>query len=318
MICGVCTGSLQIHHRLTPAQQQLVQHLNADCASFDKVAPLDEANVLALSSPTSDRHHVLLVTADQLQAYGQAWWTGSECQVAIAVAPTCRRKGLASRIIATVEESAHQWGCAPKRAWLRAPRLVAQGWAHGNSAAAQAFAAGCGASPVRTLLKMRCPGLQVAPPVWPTGVVQATFDPDVHTQDVLAVNAAAFADHPEQGSWTTEDMASRRGEAWFDASDVLLARDADNGDLLGFHWTKVIPQRLGPPTGEVYVVAVAPAAQGRSVGRALVVAGLVHLADRGAQVADLFVEQDNAAAVRLYESLGFATVEEHVMYRRGG
>lgn len=317
MICDVCTGSLQIHHRLIPAQQQLVQHLNADCAAFDKVAPLDEANLLALSAPTSDRHHMLLVTADQLQAYGQVWWTGSECQVAIAVAPTCRRKGLASRIVEAFQESAHQWGCAPKRTWLRAPRLIVQGWAHGNFPAAQAFAVQHGAEPIRTLLKMRCPQLKPAPVTWPTGVVQAPFDSDAHTAELLAVNAAAFAHHPEQGAWTADDIASRRAEPWFHATDVILARDAENGDLLGFHWTKVMPQRVGPPTGEVYVVAVAPAAQGRSVGRALVSAGLTHLAERGAPAADLFVEQDNVAAVRLYESLGFAAVEEHVMYRIG-
>lgn len=82
--------------------------------------------------------------------------------------------------------------------------------------------------------------------------------------------------------------------------------------LLGFHWTK----RHSPESGEVYVVGVDPAAQGRGLGKLLTLAGLHHLAD----VAEvhLYVEADNEPAVQLYSGLGFthAAADTHIQYAR--
>ncbi len=104
------------------------------------------------------------------------------------------------------------------------------------------------------------------------------------------------------------------GEDWFDPAGLLLAEDTATGDLLGFHWTK----RHSAALGEVYVVGVAAAAQGRGLGRALTLAGLHHLAGGGADEVLLYVESDNGPAVAVYSRLGFthAEVDTHVMYRR--
>ena len=82
---------------------------------------------------------------------------------------------------------------------------------------------------------------------------------DVRPEDadeLLRVNAAAFASHPEQGAMSAEDLAVRMAEPWFDPDGLLVAEDPDGGGLLGFHWTKVAQ----PTVGEVYVGGVSPAA----------------------------------------------------------
>ncbi len=48
----------------------------------------------------------------------------------------------------------------------------------------------------------------------------------------------------------------------------------------------------------------------------MVLGGLHHLDLSGAERAELYVEGDNAAALRLYERLGFAVDEVDVQYAR--
>ncbi|MBU2111746.1 MAG: GNAT family N-acetyltransferase, partial [Actinobacteria bacterium] len=88
-----------------------------------------------------------------------------------------------------------------------------------------------------------------------------------------------------------------------------------DGTMLGFHWTKIHDR----DHGEVYVVGVSPASQGRGLGRLLTLAGLHHLHDRGVREVILYVESDNAPAIRIYrDKLGFTHQQRdtHVMYRR--
>ena len=131
--------------------------------------------------------------------------------------------------------------------------------------------------------------------------------------EVVRVNAAAFAHHPEQGAMDAANLAERMAEPWFDPAGLLVAADGDR--LLGFHWTK----QHSPELGEVYVVGIDPAAQGHGLGKLLTLAGLHHLRDRGVAEVLLYVESDNAPAIAVYSGLGFRhdAADTHVMYRRG-
>ena len=107
--------------------------------------------------------------------------------------------------------------------------------------------------------------------------------------ELLRVNAAAFAHHPEQGSMDAAELAERMAEPWFDPADLFVAVAGDR--LLGFHWTK----RHSATLGEVYVVGIDPASQGLGLGKVLVDAGLRLLRGGGADEVLLYVESDNAA-----------------------
>jgi ribosomal protein S18 acetylase RimI-like enzyme len=62
-------------------------------------------------------------------------------------------------------------------------------------------------------------------------------------------------------------------------------------------------------TAEIRAVAVDAAAQGRGIGRALLEAAREAVAAAGARSAWLVTTNDNAPAIRLYESLGYRLVE---------
>lgn len=186
-------------------------------------------------------------------------------------------------------------------------------WAHGGHPAARHLAQLLGLTLFRELRQMRCPlgAFERTEPAFAEGVTVRTFQPGTDDEDWLALNAAAFAHHPEQGGLTQRDLDDRKGEPWFDPHGFFLAVRGDR--LVGFHWTKV---HSAEQLGEVYVVGVAPEAQGSGLGRALTSLGLRHLArDRGLPTAMLYVDADNGPAVAVYERLGFRTHETDLMYR---
>ena len=95
--------------------------------------------------------------------------------------------------------------------------------------------------------------------------------------ELLRVNNAAFAWHPEQSGWTDADIAERRSEAWFDAAGLFMAFDDQTPASC---WASTGPKVHNSDLGEVYVVGVDPAAQGRGLGATLTLVGLHHLAER--------------------------------------
>ncbi|WP_309072324.1 mycothiol synthase [Arthrobacter sp.] len=225
----------------------------------------------------------------------------------LVVRPTYRNQGVGTSLVRALQD--HQL-----------PELRA--WSHGNHAAAVELAVKAGFTPVRELWRMRQTraALEATVPqaVVPEGVTLRTFSPGQDEQAWLEANAAAFAHHPEQGSLTLEDLQARMAEDWFDPKGLILAVRESDGQLLGFHWTKVHP-RSGkhPAIGEVYVVGVTPAAQGMGLGKALTIAGIEHLHSLGLQAIMLYVDADNTPAVALYRSLGFTRWDVDVMYAPG-
>ncbi|CAJ1496358.1 mycothiol synthase [[Mycobacterium] burgundiense] len=288
---------IQWRSALTAAEQEQIRDLIEAGGSADGVAPVGDQVLRELGADRT--RHLLALEADRVVGYlnlAPATDDGGAMAEAV-VHPQARRRGIGSTLV--------RRGLAEAGAGVRI-------WAHGNLEPARATARALGLSPVRELLQMRRP-LRDLPPVRPAaGVRMATYSGPEDDAELLRVNNAAFDWHPEQGGWTAADIAERRGEAWFDPAGLFLAFDEQSGVLLGFHWTKV----HGPDLGEVYVVGVDPAAQGRGLGGLLTLTGLHHLAERlGAEsTVLLYVEADNTAAVKTYQRLDFEVFSVDTAY----
>lgn len=195
-----------------------------------------------------------------------------------------------------------------------APRAA---WAHGDHPGARALARRFGWSATRTLLQLRAsvpadgaePGLQTD---WSlttfAGTTEASAPATTDESDWLALNATAFASHPEQGRMTLDDLRAREADDWFRGKDLLLLRD-DEAALVGSCWLKV-----EDGIGEFYAVAVRPDRQGQGLGGVLMRAGWQRLRERGTDTAALYVEGDNAPALALYRRQGFTDHAVDVQY----
>ncbi|MFD8010253.1 mycothiol synthase [Streptomyces sp. NPDC058955] len=291
---------IQTYDELTPEQVQEVMDLLAAADRADGVHAVSEQGRLYLRHGRREGvRHFLLTVGSHLHGYAQLEETDP------VEAP-------AAELVIHPDQRGRGHGRALGTALLGASGKRLRVWAHGGKPSARHLAQVLGLTLFRELRQLRRPlaPLDIPEPVLPEGVTIRTFVPGQDDAAWLAVNAAAFAHHPEQGSLTQRDLDDRIAEPWFDPKGFFLAER--NGELVGFHWTKVhAEERLG----EVYVVGILPEAQGGGLGKALTATGLRHLAAEGLPTAMLYVDADNTAAVRVYEGLGFRTHEVDLMYR---
>jgi mycothiol synthase len=275
--------AVEVPPALDDATRDAVRELIAEVEARDGAPPLSDRALLQLAEagPT----HVLAYDGDELIGYAQ---------LADGVAELAARDA-AGELLAAVEPHAPD------------DLLV---WAHGQASPVGPAAEARGYLSRRALWQLRRPVTDLPDATLPGGVTIRSFVPGQDEDAWLAVNAAAFAEHPEQGRWTRADISARERKSWFDPAGFLLAERDET--LLGFHWTKMHPGQIG----EVYVLGVAPSAQGMHLGPALLAVGLRHLAGRGARELMLYVEDSSAGAMRLYERFGFRRHDVSVQYQR--
>jgi mycothiol synthase len=301
---------LEDHTRLAGPELTEVLDLIHDVTDADGVLPLSEHVMLHLryGGDAPVRNLLLRAPDGVLAGYAHLDVTdaveGSSAE--LAVRPAYRRRGYGHALVEGL--------------LARSPDGRLRLWAHGQHPAAEALALGMGFERTRVLLQLRRSLHAPLPtPELPPGVTVREFLPGQDDAAWIALNNRAFRGHPEQGAWTTEDLHRREQESWFDPAGFFLAEH--EGDLVGFHWTKVHGSDPSPdshghePIGEVYVVGVDPAFEGRGLGPALTLIGLRHLRSLGLTQVMLYVDETNHRAIALYEHLGFTRWDVDVTFR---
>lgn len=266
-----------------PAAARLAEELGAACAAHDGMPPFNDQALVELRR--GDRR--VVGDAEALAVVSDA-----EREVELAVHPERRGRGLGAALARRVAVELGSF----------------EAWAHGDLPAAQAIARALPATRVRTLLQLRAP----VPPV-PDGSTDALpagarpFEP-ADAPALLALNAAAFADHPEQGRMSADDLAARMAEPWHDDANLIVLPGATGLDA--FAWVKPVGD-----VAELYVLGVSPDRQGAGLGRRMLEAAFVRMRALGAATAHLYVEGDNAAALALYRRAGFEQWAIDARYR---
>ena len=288
----------QISGQLSDAIDALIQ----DVTAFDGVPPVGEHKYLKLHNGADSARAVLAWDGGRLVGYAQVLLAEQLATAEVVVCPTSRRHGIGRLLLGAVESLASEASVTELKLW-----------AYGALPASEAIARGRGITPIRSLLQLELPLVDLPSTCLPVGYAIRTFDVGRDADAWLTLHNEVFADHPENGTWSADDLAMRLHQPWFDAGDFLIAER--DGRIVGFNWLKRVPEAPPDrPEGEIYIIGVGGSERGRGLGKALALLGLHHLRAEGMLTCTLFVEADNAPALKLYRSLGFSTRHTHRCY----
>ena len=301
---------MQHLNHLSKTQQESVLALIKAAHDFDGTPPIAEHVLLHLrhGGDKSDSH-IVFEENNQVLAYAHLDTTDLVAgpSVEAVVHPNHRSKGLGSLILKDAIKV-----CGDKT------RI----WSHGDLPAAKSIASSLKLERLwsNLLMNKSLGDIQEVASKYPI----RTFIPGLDNQAFLALNNKVFADYPDQGGWSDDDLKVRVNEAWFDEKGFFVAED--KGELIGFCWTKIHGAHTHSHNsededhghdalGEIYVLAVNPDYKGQGVGRDLTITGLNYLKYQGLNNVMLYVGIENKPAFNLYKSLGFTEFGSDVMYR---
>lgn len=306
------TIDISIQVALSQSEIAEIQEIVKAATKHDELAPLSEQVLINLNHGLDQNAKHLLARSASGELVGYLHLdTSDEVEgplVEVVVHPDNRKQKIGSQLVLAAKDLAHD-------SKLRL-------WAHGELNSAHALANKLGFIKSRELWQMRrslhaeLPKLEL-----PADTFIRPFEVGQDEQAWLALNAEVFAEHPEQGRLTESDLKIRMNESWFNPAGFLISHNA-KGELTGFHWTKIhsINRTINTVSasleiGEIYVLGVSPRMRGTGLGKALAVAGLEYLRSESLAAAMLYVDRQNSAAIKLYESIGFAHWDTDVMFQ---
>ena len=301
----------QLSH-LNPEQQRQVLALIASATDHDGVPPVSEHVLLHLRHG-GDKADTHLIASKNESVVGYAHLDLTDAvegpSAELVVHPEHRKSGIGQSLLKELQNTAG--------ATLRL-------WSHGDLPGAKNIAERSGFARVRTVIQMRR-SLNDPIPELSREIQIRNFLPGIDNEEWIALNNKAFANHPEQGNWSLRDLEIRLKEEWFEPQGFLIAES--NQKMTGFCWTKIHgghthkhshsePEHDHDPIGEIYIMGVDPSMSGKGIGKAVTIAGLRHMRYQGIFSAMLYVDAENHAAIKLYQSLGFTEWGRDVLYRK--
>ncbi len=301
---------MQHLNHLSKSQQESVLALIKAAHDFDGAPAIAEHVLLHLrhGGDKSDSH-LVIEENQQVIAYAHLDTTDLVAgpSVEAVVHPQHRGKGLGALILKEAIKI-----CGDRT------RI----WSHGDLPQAQRIAASLKLERLWANLQMSKKLLDIEKIT--SQYLIRSFLPGIDDQAFLELNNKVFADHPDQGGWSNDDLRVRVNEEWFDEKGFFVCED--KGKLIGFCWTKIHGAHTHShegheadhgheAIGEIYVLAVDPEFKGQGVGKDLTATGLNYLKYQGLSSAMLYVGIENKAALNLYRSLGFSEFGSDVMYR---
>jgi len=133
-------------------------------------------------------------------------------------------------------------------------------------------------------------------------------------QDVLArasVQYAGYASEAPFEKYLQRYLDFMRSSVYDPALDIVTVCPDGRFGSFCIVWTDPVNG-----VGLVEPVGTHPEFRGKGLGKAVVYAGLRRLQERGMHTAILCTSENNIPAVKLYESIGFATVDKHLTFER--
>lgn len=157
-------------------------------------------------------------------------------------------------------------------------------------------------------LRMVRPGLDDLPPATLPEGFRWKHGPEGRGEDYVRVMRRSLVDTAD-GEWFGNTFAR---DPAYDPADLFVVCRGEEPVGAAAAWRR---RWSGRSDGTVHMVGVVPECRGRGVGRALVLAALHRLRDKGFRDALLLTEDHRTQALRLYLSLGFRPVMVHWTHR---
>lgn len=134
--------------------------------------------------------------------------------------------------------------------------------------------------------------------------------------DSIAIRPAIEADlsalmQLEQSNFATDRLSKRRMRHWVQADNRVFLVILDAGNVVGYC---LILLHKGTRLARLYSIAIDAGARGKGLGRRLLAAGEEAAADQGRLFMRLEVARNNAAAISLYEHMGYVIFDEKQDY----
>ncbi|NQW21187.1 MAG: GNAT family N-acetyltransferase [Chloroflexi bacterium] len=114
---------------------------------------------------------------------------------------------------------------------------------------------------------------------------------------------AVFKEHFGYSPNTEDEIKARLLSAHSSIDDIVMIHDSHE-QLVAYCWTHVHDHEM-PKIGRIGMTGVLPSARKQGLGRVIAKSGFNHLIRRKVDAVELDVDSENAAAIRIYSSIGF-------------